>query len=60
MILTAYYIPILFLIAILFLLLILNLVIMFFGVKTVSIQIFRETKAGKGKKQPLLRESDIE
>ena len=59
MVLTAYYIPILFLIAVLFLLLILNLVVMFFGVKMVSIQIFREVRTGK-EKRPQLRQSEME
>lgn len=59
MVLTAYYIPILFLISALVLLLFVNIFFMVFGVKTISIQIFRETKA-KGSKQSILRESDVE
>ena len=59
MVLTAYYIPILFLISALILLLFVNIFFMVFGVKSVSVQIFRETKV-KGSKPPLLRESDVE
>lgn len=59
MVLTAYYIPILFLIAVLILLLIVNIFFMFFGVKVVSINVFRETKIKK-EKRPTIRESEIE
>lgn len=59
MVLTAYYIPILFLIAVLILLLIVNIFFMFFGVKAISINVFRETKIKK-EKRPTIRESEIE